>query len=57
MDNNLEIKIFAFEAWYRHGFCASEKDFWEGSIEATDLESAEEKIRKNDRRIFKVIFK
>lgn len=55
MENNLEMKSFIFEAHYRYDI--DEKDFWEGSIEATDLESAERKIRKNDRRIFKVIWK
>lgn len=57
MENNLEIKSFAFEAWYRHGFCASEKDFWEGVVEATDLESAEEKIKQRNRNVFKIIWK
>lgn len=49
------MKEFLFEAWYRYS--DNQKDFWEGSIEADDLISAEKELKNKDRRIFKIIWK
>ncbi len=40
-----------FEAWYRYD---NEKDFYVGTIEASDWNSAEKQIKEKDSRIFKV---
>lgn len=45
------MKTFKFEAWYRQN---DEKDFFQGEIEALDWESAENKIKETNRRIFKI---
>lgn len=51
---DMEIK---FEAHYRYGYMGDESDFWEGSVEAESLESAEVKIKQQKRNVFKIIWK
>lgn len=46
------MKTFKCEVWYRYG--DNEKDFYQGEVKALDWESAENKIKETDRRIFKV---
>lgn len=45
------MRTFNFEAWYRYN---DEKDFYQGEVGAINWESAENKIRETDKRVFKI---